>query len=782
MNLRWVYSQDGRMIGGMLIFFTLLFSRYLFSTDQIIYNHDITYFYPHETIIRHSLEQNDFLLWNPYFGGGSPQLGKIQVGQLYPPAMLLRYLFPIVTMFNVDSMLHVYLAGLGIYLLLRSLGVTPVISTTSGIIFALSGSIMPRVLAGHISVLHSVAWIGWLLFAYRRLLHNRSWWNILLTVLFTSLVMLGGHLQFSALVLLAPISYFFFVYFPGKLRAKKWRDIVLGLIVSLLVGLITIGLLAVQIWPFLEWLGQTSRGSGEAIISYEFMIRNSLNWEHLLSQFFPFAWFELGTQTDLNLTGFSHFWEVSPFVGVTTIFLLGTSLLLRGNKEQRLLRYFGGLAIFSLFMSMGRINPIYQLVFDQLPYFRAPGRFLLLWTFSLAILFGISINGIHQKLSVPGRHIGFRKLYYLTLIISIFSTIFLWVWLVGGDDLVLLIKNQALLNHVDTEVLFQIIRQSLIMFTLAIVLITGLFRLGDRAGINAQRWQGIILIAIITEMIFFAAPLMKPKKVEVLFRPDHPYATLELDASEVRFPDYRLPPNYLLPTLAHVRNGEESIALISLLNYGQRGHNLLAAGYKASSEPLLDETDYQLVQQSENAFLYQHKSNLPRIYAAPSIKIVDTDDEALALVTAESFNAYDQAVVVIPQADRGSIPKLKPPSDNSEDAIYSAKFLTYGNNSFTAQIDVDRSVIVVFSEMFYPGWQAVLDGQATTIWKTNYAFRGIVVDEGSHLIEMFFRPRSYQIGFTITSITLVLVIFLSGWNGIILPKNGKRWVRSASGQ
>jgi uncharacterized membrane protein YfhO len=65
--------------------------------------------------------------------------------------------------------------------------------------------------------------------------------------------------------------------------------------------------------------------------------------------------------------------------------------------------------------------------------------------------------------------------------------------------------------------------------------------------------------------------------------------------------------------------------------------------------------------------------------------------------------------------------------------------------------------------MDYPGWQAVVNGRSAPIFRTNYTFRGVIVEEGTHVIEMAFKPQSFRVGLTITLITTTFILLITIW-------------------
>ncbi|MEY3920331.1 MAG: hypothetical protein RL634_92 [Bacteroidota bacterium] len=71
---------------------------------------------------------------------------------------------------------------------------------------------------------------------------------------------------------------------------------------------------------------------------------------------------------------------------------------------------------------------------------------------------------------------------------------------------------------------------------------------------------------------------------------------------------------------------------------------------------------------------------------------------------------------------------------NDHDIIY------YSSNSTNTRF-------AVFSEVYYrKGWKAYIDGKESTIFKTNYVLRGLVVPAGKHEIKFEFKPDSFSKG------------------------------------
>ncbi|MBQ8737145.1 MAG: YfhO family protein [Bacteroidaceae bacterium] len=66
--------------------------------------------------------------------------------------------------------------------------------------------------------------------------------------------------------------------------------------------------------------------------------------------------------------------------------------------------------------------------------------------------------------------------------------------------------------------------------------------------------------------------------------------------------------------------------------------------------------------------------------------------------------------------------------------------------------------IVVFSEIYYPGWTATIDGKPAEIARANYVLRAMNIPAGKHVIEMTFEPESVETTETIAYAGLGILI------------------------
>jgi hypothetical protein len=95
------------------------------------------------------------------------------------------------------------------------------------------------------------------------------------------------------------------------------------------------------------------------------------------------------------------------------------------------------------------------------------------------------------------------------------------------------------------------------------------------------------------------------------------------------------------------------------------------------------------------------------------------------------------------------------PSSTSQNSITLTK---YAPNQLTYDVDAKTGGVVVFSEIYYPGWTATIDGQEAEVGRVNYILRALKVPAGKHQVVLSFFPKSIDRTETIAYIAFGLLI------------------------
>jgi hypothetical protein len=90
---------------------------------------------------------------------------------------------------------------------------------------------------------------------------------------------------------------------------------------------------------------------------------------------------------------------------------------------------------------------------------------------------------------------------------------------------------------------------------------------------------------------------------------------------------------------------------------------------------------------------------------------------------------------------------------------------TYEPNQLTYEVESAKGGVVVFSEIYYPGWTATVDGVEQTLGRVNYVLRALQVKPGKHEVVLSFFPKSIDHTETIAYISYVVLLLLILWLG-----------------
>lgn len=131
---------------------------------------------------------------------------------------------------------------------------------------------------------------------------------------------------------------------------------------------------------------------------------------------------------------------------------------------------------------------------------------------------------------------------------------------------------------------------------------------------------------------------------------------------------------------------------------------------------------------------------LPRARLVERWTVVPDENAAFAKVVDADFDAEHEGVVEM--NDTGldvvekSVDQNEPPSGESGTV---ADFQDEGDR-ITMMVKAPQRSLLVLADTWYPGWMAKVDGVTVPIHRTNYLFRGLVVESGEHRVEFEYQP------------------------------------------
>ena len=133
------------------------------------------------------------------------------------------------------------------------------------------------------------------------------------------------------------------------------------------------------------------------------------------------------------------------------------------------------------------------------------------------------------------------------------------------------------------------------------------------------------------------------------------------------------------------------------------------------------------------------------------VQVVDNANAEIAAI--HDIDPVQTAVV-----DRKFAEILKPAASDTAATI---RLVAYEPNYLKYEVDSEKGGTVVFSEIYYPGWQSTIDGVEAPHGRANYILRAMNVPAGKHTVEFKFDPTSLHVTETVAFIALGLLVLLA---------------------
>ena len=97
-----------------------------------------------------------------------------------------------------------------------------------------------------------------------------------------------------------------------------------------------------------------------------------------------------------------------------------------------------------------------------------------------------------------------------------------------------------------------------------------------------------------------------------------------------------------------------------------------------------------------------------------------------------------------------------------QDTTSIVRLTAYEPNELQYDVESGKGGVIVFSEIYYPGWTATVDGNDTEVGRVNYVLRALRVEPGKHKVVLTFRPKSVDTTETIAYIGYFLILLAIG--------------------
>jgi uncharacterized membrane protein YfhO len=532
-----------------------------------------------------------------------------------------------------------------------------------------------------------------------------------------------------------------------------------ALLITAIVFVMGAGLSCIQIIPAFELIGESVRAS---LDSYEAVTQASYPPQGIATLLMPHFF---GNYADASVWVSNIPWTIPQqnlYVGLLPLALLG--FVRFGSNGSRRLVVFGGLtAVLSLVLAFGHHTPLYKLVyllpgFDR---FRAPSKIMVLWGFSLALLAGLGMDGLLRYAKERGTH---RLLLFLSLVLSL---IVLDLAFHADRSLILRFFSPFVLPSAIPDKMVeaaQIVLSEFHRLTILSTLLFLLILLMRKNPLTASLVPLGLCAVLLADLGYVHSKAVQHDDSTyeriAKIRQDL-NAALARDKTMFRVGSFQhsLGPNFEMLMGYQTVGGFTALfpsryyEYIDRYSHYQLPRNWVSFFYGVSkSSALMDLLNLKYEILYANRALGFRQTSLPRALIVPQCRVAGKED-ILDLLTSAEFDP--RRIVLFEKEDGPLAPASAPPEHTSPAEV---EITTYGPDAIVLKTISQNPGYLFLSEMYYPGWKALVDGRPSSILRGNYLFRVIPLPPGRHEVQLLFEPLSIRWGIGLTCVFLVVLL------------------------
>lgn len=784
---RWL-AYNWKALLAVLVVGLLPFLSFLTSPGQALYASD-QLGAPAWKFYFDSLRSGSIPLWQPYGLGGMPTFDAGFGDGSYPGFLLFGALASLgllsyTTFISWCFIAHVILAGFTAYYLVnRFFRLDRLLSTALAAAYMLNTNFISHIHAGHTGKFYIMAWLPLSLYLLLRSLKPDAKWHHSLLFAFSIAMMLSTfHPQFMYYALMG----FFLVWAFKFVRLARAKRLPSALMLSAKFWIpifCGIGLVFFIFYPPLQWTKNYGvRGSGEKT-TYEHATSWSMHPEETASLVVP------------EFTGLNEkYWGRNPFKlnseypGLSVLFLgvLGFAFFHRDRKRWFWL--WGSVCLLAVLFGLGAHTPLFRLFYAFIPgikNFRAPSMMLFWLATALLVMSADTLSRLTDPKPIPAdtrRKWGLRLwqagfgIAGLMIVLGLAPGIALNIWdgLFGGEGA----GNIANRAANQSALALGFLRGGILLAALVY---------GARKwlldSVEPTRFGLLLLLVTCVDLLWVDSNFIRLYDPARALPNDPAIAFLKSDTSSYRI--FGLPGTYerwqmqyhLIETTDGWTDNEYRLYREYRGGDYQNNPNFMA-GLKqnpdgsVSGSPFLDMLNVKYL-----AFRAQGQGGMqvaPNASALPRAWFVaawDTLSDSLALgrMQEPGFDPRKLALISTPGTAPHAAVDAGNPTDTSGDsaqaqaaaqappqAAIRQDLKEYNRSTWTVTAPVEG--ILVLSELWFPHWNATVDGKPASLLRANFAFRGVHLPAGTHTVAMEYRSPWIKKGFAVSGLCMLLLI------------------------
>lgn len=150
--------------------------------------------------------------------------------------------------------------------------------------------------------------------------------------------------------------------------------------------------------------------------------------------------------------------------------------------------------------------------------------------------------------------------------------------------------------------------------------------------------------------------------------------------------------------------------------------------------------------------LYQNKKVFPRVFITSNHRSFENREEMFKAILNDATGEDMRRNVYLYEEPQKKYLSNSNPSGQKEAVIKEYKL-----KSVTVETNSDSNGFLVLADMWFPGWNAYLDGEKVHLYSAYQILRAIEIPKGRHTVVFQYEPFSFKLGAGITMVTIILL-------------------------
>jgi len=770
------------LVLSLIYFFPLLTpSKMMYGSDWLLSG------YTYQASLTEYMKSHwRFPMWDTYNFSGHPLMSSGGGGAMVYPPYLLYFVFPVHYAWTLLFVLHIFLAGLGIFLLLREYKISKIPAFLAAVIFMFSGQLITTTYAGHLGRMIGAVFLPYSFLFLHRAFETKKIKDFVIFGGITGLFLLAGHTQICYWGMIGVLSYFIFELFHRRKELGKADLMRIGGFFSAGI-IILILVVAIKLLPPALSLSYGARGVTRG---YEYSTSWSIPASELLNLIVPHFSGVLN-----NYWGENFFKLDSRYLGMLPLILMGFAFFYKVQK--RLVKYFVFFTVICLVLALGKNTPLFRIYYYLVPMakkFRGPSMFFYLVSFGVSVLAGFGAEALFKIRKSKNEEVKRRSFLYLYILLG-FILLGTLIVAIGDSSILSWMKTHfatswsGILNRYNVQqkiylmqknfpnfrkslwisFLFFVLNEALILAflkkkinsqvvfpALALLLLIDLWSIDKKYLSSVSRPEEYFAADDVTEFIKSRKNLFRVFPFNYEGKSQNSYFQFhKIDNVGGYGPN---PPGryqeFIGAGVSVMFNPENLIRyphLLSMLNVkyiiGPRLPEDLS-GYDDRVRGIIREyskfySNFKVAFLGRKYQVLEKENFLPRFSLIYDYSVVDSAKEVLNKILLPGFKPGDIALLekeaeISISRDMGKLDVIK--------NILNEKVLN---------VKTGKIAFLIVRENYHPDWKCYIDGKRQKIYRANYIFYGVFISQGAHKVRFVYESRIFNIASLLSLIGFV---------------------------